>query len=63
MKQFSLQNGWDLTLADHQSQFLRMTDVEEPDDIWMSPMCGPWSQMQEMNCLDQVSWDALEAKR
>ena len=34
-----------------QAAFLKLMDEEEPDEILMSPMCGPWSAIQELNAL------------
>lgn len=63
VKTFSLQNGWDLTDRHEQRVFLDMMDHEEPDDVWISPMCGPWSSLQELNSLtDDARWE-LEQKR
>ena len=38
-------------------------DEEEPDEIWMPPMCGPWSQIQEMNATTVEGRSKLEIKR
>ena len=60
---FGLHNGWDLTDPHRQADFVRLMDDEEPDEIFMSPMCGPWSQMQELNCGTDTQRAALHDKR
>ena len=47
---FGLENGWDLTDPHMQREFLDLIDKEQPDEIWLSPMCGPWSRLQTLNC-------------
>ena len=37
---FSLETGWD------QRAFLALQEKEVPDEIYLSPTCGPWSMMQ-----------------
>jgi hypothetical protein len=48
---FGLHNGWDLTKPDIQAKFLALMDQVEPDEIHLSPVCGPWSIIQELNIL------------
>jgi len=60
---FGLETGWDLTDTDHQKEFLRMMDTDEPDEIRLSPMCGPWSQVQELNNLTPESKESLRRER
>jgi len=63
VEQFGLENGWDLTDPTHQAWFLRKMDDDSPDDIWMSPMCGPWSRVQELNSTTPEKKKALETTR
>ena len=51
VRTFGLHNEWDMTDLAKQTAFLKLTDEEEPDEILMSPMCGPWSAIQELNAL------------
>ena len=60
VRTFGLDDGWDLTSPTHQTEFLRMMDDEEPDDIWLSPMCGPWSIAQNFNALTEESVERLK---
>jgi len=62
VSQFGLENGWDLTDPAHQQAFLNLMDYEEPDEVWLSPMCGPWSQMQQTNATDDPSRERLKEK-
>ena len=49
VRTFGLDDGWDLTSPTHQAEFMRLMDDEEPDEIWLSPMCGPWIIAQNFN--------------
>ena len=40
-----------------------LMDTDQPDEIWLAPMCGPWSQIQELNSLTAASRTALEQNR
>ena len=63
VRQFSLDNYWDLADAQHQRAFLDLMDLEEPDEIWLSPMCGPWSTMQNLNTRTWEDKQILDEKR
>ena len=43
---FSLDTGWDFDQPAHQRAFLALQEKEVPDEIYLSPTCGPWSLMQ-----------------
>eukprot|EP00438_Fugacium_kawagutii_P011914 Skav221382 [mRNA] locus=scaffold7016:18304:23637:- [translate_table: standard] len=47
-QRFSLTDGWDFKRADHRRQFLKKLREEEPDSVWLSPMCRLWSPLQEL---------------
>ena len=41
-----------------------MLHVEDPDNIWFSPTCGPWSAWSQFNGQRSVAaWDDLLAQR
>ena len=60
---FGLETGWDLTDDNHQSEFLRKMDTDEPDEIWLPPICGPWPQVQKHNNLTRDSKESLRQER
>ncbi len=33
--------------------------LQSPDEIWLSPMCGPLWQIQELNCLTPKATERL----
>jgi len=48
---FGLETGWGFSLLDHQRAFMQKLSAEEPDEVFLSPMCGLWSAMQEINAV------------
>lgn len=53
VRTFGLHTGWDFSKRDHQERFLAEMDERTPEEILISPMCGTWSQMQELNARTQ----------
>ena len=47
-ERFGLDTGWDFDNPDHRSAFLRRLRDEQPDEVYLAPICGPWSQMQNL---------------
>ena len=45
---FSYETGWDFDLKPHRNEFLRRLHQEVPDELFMAPTCGPWSNMQNL---------------
>ena len=45
---FGLETGWDFELKEHREAFLQRQRDEAPDEVYFAPMCGPWSQMQNL---------------
>jgi len=60
---FGLHNGWDFTKSSHRRQHLQMADELEPDEIYMSPKCTLWSQMQAINIHNDANWQDLQERR
>ena len=60
---FGLHNGWDFTKSSHRRQLLQMADELEPDEIYMSPKCTLWSQMQAINIHNDADWQDLQERR
>ena len=63
---FGLHNGWDFTKSSqssHRRQLLLMADELEPDEIYMSPKCTLWSQMQAINIHNDADWQDLQERR
>ena len=58
-----LHNGWDFTKSSHRRQLLQMADELEPDEIYMSPKCTLWSQMQAINIHNDADWQDLQERR
>ncbi len=63
VRQLPLENAWDITDLQHQRGCLDLMDKDCPDEAWLSPMCGPWSQMQELNSLTPKAKDKLQELR
>ena len=52
---FSLETGWNFDLASHRLWFLQRLESECPDEVLLTPTCGPWSPMQNLNARDSES--------
>jgi len=46
---FGYSTGWDIDDPQHQKLFLERLEAECPDELFLSPSCGPWSIMQNLN--------------
>ena len=45
---FSRETGWDFDIAEHRRCLLQRQNLECPDEVFISPTCGPWSVMQNL---------------
>jgi len=46
---FSDDTGCDFDVEDHQTAVMEGPRTEIPDEIFLAPTCGPWSQMHNLN--------------
>ena len=47
--QFSIQNGWDFRKRGVRREIIDRCLRDEPDEIFMSPVCAPWCSMQNLS--------------
>ena len=45
---FGLNNGWNFSYKSHQRDFMKLLDEHQPEEVFLSPTCGPWSPMQNI---------------
>ena len=45
---FGLNNGWNFSYKSHQREFMKLLDEHQPEEVFLSPTCGPWSPMQNI---------------
>ena len=45
---FGYETGWDFSLKSHREVFMKRLHTEMPDEVYLAPTCGPWSQMQNL---------------
>ena len=43
---FGLNHGWNFSYKSHQREFMKFLDEFQPEEVYLSPTCGPWSPMQ-----------------
>lgn len=60
---FSYETGWDFDLEEHQTAFMERLRTEMPDEVYLAPTCGPWSQMQNLNAKTEAQQHDLYLKR
>ena len=53
---FDLEVGWDFFRSDHRAFFWKTVQEQEPDMILMSPDCGPFSILMNVN------WEKMDVK-
>eukprot|EP00959_Pyramimonas_sp_CCMP1952_P343807 7201586-Pyramimonas_sp.AAC.1 len=53
---FGLNSGWNFAKEGHHKAFLKKLMEEHPDEVHLSPTCGPWSNMQELNIHWRPCW-------
>lgn len=59
----SIWNGCDLTTGAGVRSVLNKIDLHRPKHVWVSPICGPYSVMQNINQRTEEQKASLEAKR
>ena len=62
-KTFGFETGWNFALQSHQRAFLNLMDEEMPDEVFLSPSCGPWSRMQNISANSQQRQEILRGLR
>lgn len=60
---FSFDTGWNFSLASHRTLFMQRLQKEEPDELFLSPSCGPWSKMQNISATTEQRKEALYTLR
>ena len=63
VKTFGFETGWNFALQSHQRAFLELQDQEMPDEIYLSPSCGPWSRMQNISATSEQRKEVLRGLR
>ena len=63
VRSFGPQEGWNFSLKSHQNAFLELMDEEQPDEIFLSPTCGPWSRMQNISATNERRQEQLHQLR
>lgn len=63
VERFSLDNGWDFNLIEHQTLLLARQPEEMPDEVLVAPTCKLWSKMQTLACRTDAQREALIASR
>ena len=59
----SIWNGFDLTTNDGLKGILQSIDRLKPERVWLSPECGPYSVMQNINQWSPEQKEKLAEKR
>ena len=62
-KRCSLFNGYDLSTNAGIHKVLRDVDELNPEHVWLSPVCGPYSVMQNVNQRNPKQCEELQSKR
>ncbi|CAJ1404806.1 unnamed protein product [Effrenium voratum] len=60
---FGLHTGWDFRIKSHQDAFMDYLHQEMPDEVFLAPICGPWSPMQNINSRTPEQREKLRALR
>ena len=63
VQSFGPSEGWNFSLKSHQNAFLDLMDEEQPDEIFLSPTCGPWSRMQNISATNERRQEQLRQLR
>ena len=63
VERFGLDTGWDFDDPAHRRAFLRRLRDEAPDEVFLAPTCGPWSQMQNVAARTLTQQEALHELR
>ena len=62
-KRCSLFNGYDLSTSHGVHKVIHEIDTLNPEHVWMSPICGPYSIMQNINQRTEKQCEDLQNKR
>ena len=62
-EEFSLATGWDFDDPKFRKHFLQRLHDEMPDEVYLSPTCGPWSQMQNLASRSEDQKMELQCRR
>ena len=62
-KRCSLFNGFDLSTNQGIKKVIQDIDQYNPEHVWMSPICGPYSVMQQVNQRTPEQIESLQEKR
>ena len=62
-ERFGLDTGWDFDDPEHRRALLRRLRDEAPDEVFLAPTCGPWSQMQNLAAQTPEQREALQELR
>lgn len=54
---------WDFLKKEDIEEFLKLVAEEKPHFVFFAPPCTVWSPMQNLNILDDVSWEKLRQQR
>ena len=60
---FGYDTGWDFDEPSHQKIFLERLEAECPDELFLSPSCGPWSTMQNLTARTEDQQHQLQELR
>ena len=60
---FGYSTGWDFDDPQHQKLFLERLEAECPDELFLSPSCGPWSTMHNLNARTEEQQHQLQELR
>ena len=60
---FGYETGWDFDDPSHQRLLLQRLREEMPDEIYLSPTCGPWSRMQQISATTEERRERLRQLR
>ena len=62
-ERFGLDTGWDFDDPSHRAELHHRLRDEAPDEVFLAPTCGPWSQMQNLAARTLEQQEALHELR
>jgi hypothetical protein len=63
VEEFSYATGWDFNIRAHRDHFLQRLRAEMPDELFLSPGCKLWSQMQNITARTEDQQVELQDQR
>ena len=63
VEEFSYATGWDFNIRAHRDHFLQRLRAEMPDELFLSPECKLWSQMQNITARTEDQQVELQDQR